>query len=1528
MPYQPINGLTPEQVVAALVDPLLGVAVEAGSVRLQASAQSAVSLYDGSLTALGIGAGLLLTSGKVPGLSNTVGWFGQDNSFSSGFQNGDADIDAVINKVFQTKSYDATSLSFDFRVTDPAATSISFDLVFGSDEYPEWVNAFVDGAIVIINGVNYALFEQNPSRPLSVISPNLAAGYFQNNAGNALPVEYDGVSRVLRIVAPIIGGGALNTIKIAVADTGDHIYDSGLYISGLRAGNTPGQGLVTRPPIVCTDGSDYVTGDTTGESIDLLGGDDNCYAAGGSDIIDGGSGNDSIDGGGGDDYLKGGSGDDILKGGTGVDTAVYDGNSSDYQISTDALTGVTTVAALPGSAVPAGTDALSGVEWLQFADGKIDLGGGTPGPALPPPPPPVVDTPGVLVLTGIGAAGQTLTAELSDVDGIADPVVWSWFQQAAGGGAWQLIDGANASTFTLTGSQAGGAVKAQAQYTDGKGNTSSPSSAAKSIQELETGDAVIDLMTLDAPGGAGVITPITTVLQRMIELGLTPAEANQTLATVLGLSSSLKLHTYNALQLLQAPATAYDPVAIKVEIVGLQLAVIASVNNDDTGGKLALGLLAAAQQGKVLDFAQAADVAAVLGLAMPELGIPAIVANILYTTGSLAGKLDFKPVPDKLDLLPALQSDWVDFLNLHTGVTAPSFTELTIDLNVAPIGFATAKLPSAVLDQPYLITLAQLLQGFSDDDLDPLSISGMTASGGGQLQQQLDGNWLFLPDPGFTGPVELAYAVSDGQGASVSGQQMFVVKPPNALGTGAVLIDGGSDPLVPVAATQGTPLQLSHTLHDANGLGVLSASWSADGVLISGATGFSFTPGQAEVGRVIRGHLSYTDGLGYEESFDSLPTAVVANVNDPATGTVSISGTAQQGQLLVASSVLADPDGLGSVSYRWFADGVLIPTAGNGGNGGNGGGGGGGNNGATLVLGQAQVGRVITAEASFTDGFGQLETLFSAPSEIVANVNDLPVGTVSIVGPASVGVPLQAAANLQDPDGLGAFSYEWLADGTVMPGASAATLMLTADLLGRSIAARVTYTDGYGQVESVTSAGTAPVGQPVVVNATGTAGDDRLLGNALADQLRGLAGNDTLVGYAGADLLVGGDGLDRLEGGEGSDLYVIELARYHDAAEVLDLGSSGIDEIRFTETSTSTLTLFAGDVGLERAVIGTGTGATAVSSSIISINIDAALAPNGLTLVGNAGVNRLVGTAYNDTINGGAGGDDMLGGRGDDVYIVDNARDAITELADQGIDRVETALTHALAANVEDLRLTGTAAINGTGNALANRITGNAARNVIDGGGGTDVMDGAAGSDLYIIAAATDHSAAEIVDTGTGLTEVDELRFTATSGTLTVHAGDVGLEQVVIGTGVAAAAVTTAKTAVHVNASAAVKGLILGGNDGDNSIVGTAFDDRFQARLGNDSITGGGGKDSILFDTALNGTSNVDRLIASCSRVRSSPAAAPLAPLSRPRSSEPVLVSPLVEMPMIASFSTPRQASCSMTVMAAARKHQCCLPCC
>jgi Ca2+-binding RTX toxin-like protein len=115
-------------------------------------------------------------------------------------------------------------------------------------------------------------------------------------------------------------------------------------------------------------------------------------------------------------------------------------------------------------------------------------------------------------------------------------------------------------------------------------------------------------------------------------------------------------------------------------------------------------------------------------------------------------------------------------------------------------------------------------------------------------------------------------------------------------------------------------------------------------------------------------------------------------------------------------------------------------------------------------------------------------------------------------------------------------------------------------------------------------------------------------------------------------------------------------------------------------------------------------------------------------LTGRAGADRLYGGTGADALNGGFGGDRMLGGTGDDSYVVDSAGDRVEEGAGQGTDTVRSGLSHALAANVENLILTGTAAA-GTGNGLANLLAGNAAANALLGGAGGDRLLGGDGND-------------------------------------------------------------------------------------------------------------------------------------------------------------------------------------------------------
>ena len=126
-------------------------------------------------------------------------------------------------------------------------------------------------------------------------------------------------------------------------------------------------------------------------------------------------------------------------------------------------------------------------------------------------------------------------------------------------------------------------------------------------------------------------------------------------------------------------------------------------------------------------------------------------------------------------------------------------------------------------------------------------------------------------------------------------------------------------------------------------------------------------------------------------------------------------------------------------------------------------------------------------------------------------------------------------------------------------------------------------------------------------------------GNTLANIITGNSGDNVLNGLGG---------VDSLNGGEGSDLYLFGLPAEHSSAEIADAGSTGVDEVRFAATSAGTLKLYAGDTGIERLVIGTGSDAVANSAGTIALNVDASPLSNAITMIGNAGANILTGTAF------------------------------------------------------------------------------------------------------------------------------------------------------------------------------------------------------------------------------------------------------------------------------------------------------------
>ena len=322
--------------------------------------------------------------------------------------------------------------------------------------------------------------------------------------------------------------------------------------------------------------------------------------------------------------------------------------------------------------------------------------------------------------------------------------------------------------------------------------------------------------------------------------------------------------------------------------------------------------------------------------------------------------------------------------------------------------------------------------------------------------------------------------------------------------------------------------------------------------------------------------------------------------------------------------------------------------------------------------------------------------------------------------------------------------------------------------------------------------GTSEVVASIVDNDGGPPSQVIDLGTGNADILVARAGANEVQGGTGSDVLDGVNGVV-MRGNAGNDLYIVESA----ADGVTELAAEGIDRV----ASYVNYTLGANVENLllrGGAISGTGN----------------ALA-NGL--FGNANANTLTGLAGNDTLSGGSGADTMSGGADNDTYIVDSTGDVVTEAASQGVDVVQSAVTRTLEANVENLTLTGTSAINGTGNSLANVITGNAADNVLDGAAGADNMAAGKGNDTYVVD----------------------------------NAGDVVTENASEGADLIQSSVSRVLGAnienLTLTGAAAING---NGNTLANVITGNSAANVLDGGAGADSLAGGGGNDTYTVDSA------------------------------------------------------------------------------
>jgi Ca2+-binding RTX toxin-like protein len=649
----------------------------------------------------------------------------------------------------------------------------------------------------------------------------------------------------------------------------------------------------------------------------------------------------------------------------------------------------------------------------------------------------------------------------------------------------------------------------------------------------------------------------------------------------------------------------------------------------------------------------------------------------------------------------------------------------------------------------------------------------------------------------------------------------------------------------------------------------ISFQWQAliNGVFvnIAGATGVSFTPQQAQVGQQLRVMASFTDTTGKTQA---IPSAATAGVGDQVIGTANsetLNGTAFDDELiglggndLLIGGLGADVMDGGSGNDTFVVDNlgdVVIE----------------GVNGGTDTTQTTLAARTLAAnlENLTYSGTGDFVGTGNALANIITGGN----GNDTLDG---------AAGNDRLVGGLGNDIYIVSETGdVVVEGLSQGVDLVRTALASHTLAVNVEdleYTGtgnfaGTGSSANNTIRGGA--GNDVLDG--GSLGNDSLFGNDGNDTLRGQAGDDVLEGGLGDDSLDGGTGNDTMRGGSGDDTYFVASA----GDVVTELGNEGIDSVRTTlasyvlgdEVENLTYTSTGNFVGTGNAlanVITTGAGADTLNGGagvdvmtggrgndtyVVDEALDAVVEVSGggtdtvrttlstyalgaelenLTFIGtgpfvgagNAVVNTITGGAGDDTLDGGLGADRLLGGAGNDVYVIDNTGDLITEGTGgtSGIDRAQvSAASYTLATNVEEMVFVGNGNFTGVGNASNNTITGGDGNDSLNGGIGNDRLVGGLGNDTYFVNVSTD-TVVELAGGG-----IDTVMSTSTSFVLGAE-----VENATQSSGIA-------------NLTGNVLDNYLKGGTGNDTLRGMDGNDRLEGAGGNDSLQGGTGNDVFVF---------------------------------------------------------------------------------
>ncbi len=678
----------------------------------------------------------------------------------------------------------------------------------------------------------------------------------------------------------------------------------------------------------------------------------------------------------------------------------------------------------------------------------------------------VNDTPtGNVTLTGTAKQGETLTASntLADLDGIAAGAI-SYLWKANGFD----IAGAAGDHYTLTQAEVGKTVTVIAHYIDGHGHEENvPSVATDPVTNFN--DAPTGIVKISGGGQQGEILTASNTLADADGMGTVSYQWQANGVNIIGAENDwYQLTQAEVGATITVIASYTDGGGTDESVRSAATSAILNVNDRPTGGVIIDGTV---QQGQRLTVNTSAldDADGIPAQSLVQYQWQAGGLNIHGATSS-----NYLLTQAEVGKAITVKVSYIDRQNTSESVLSTATVNVA-NVNDLPTGTVTISMIDSVTGNDVALsgapaqgkTLSATNTLVDSDGPPTLAISYQWQADGADIYGAVGRYYaLTQADVGTRIAVVASYTDAFTKVENMSSTATEVVENVNDVPTGTVTISGD--------AKEGATLTaMTSTLADADGLGTLSYQWYAVNALnavdaIIGATTSSYILTSSEIGDAIKVVVSYTDGGSNPESVTSALTRPVVNTNNFPTGDVTITGTPVQGATLTASNTLADADGIpaGAITYQWYVNGASLAD------------------GASYVLTEDEVGQHITVVASYTDNDGTHESKESSATDVVANRDDDPVGSVTITGTAKQGATLTAnTSGLTDPDGMGQISYQWRMNTgtdaapvwTNIAGATANIFAVTEAQVGKRISYIASFTDGHGASESVPSGNTAKV---------------------------------------------------------------------------------------------------------------------------------------------------------------------------------------------------------------------------------------------------------------------------------------------------------------------------------------------------------------------------------------------------------------------------------------------------------------------